>query len=85
MYKLANDKFLTRNVVTNFALGCRDYSLFDFRIHEKTEEPYMLEAELFWSFGKISMISRMLHANKQDLQEVTLELWHTAAKRNKVI
>ena len=45
----------------------------------------MLEAGLFWSFGKISMISKMLHANEQDLQEVTLELWRTAAKRNKFI
>lgn len=66
------------------ALGCRDYSLYDFRVHEETNEPYLLEAGLFWSFGKISMISRMLQADGQNLEDVALELWRAAANRTRV-
>ena len=66
------------------ALGCRDYSLYDFRVHAETNEPYLLEAGLFWSFGKISMISRMLLAAGECLEDVTLELWSGAAKRTPV-
>lgn len=65
----------------HIALGCRDYSLYDFRVHADTDEPYMLEAGLFWSFGKISMISRMLQADGQNLSDVALELWRGAARR----
>ncbi|MDB9517945.1 D-alanine--D-alanine ligase [Roseofilum reptotaenium CS-1145] len=68
----------------HIALGCRDYSLYDFRVHAETDEPYLLEAGLFWSFGKISMISRMLEADAQNIEEVILELWHTAAQRTRV-
>ncbi len=68
----------------HIALGCRDYSLYDFRVHAETHEPYMLEAGLFWSFGKISMISRMLLAEGQNLEDVALELWTEAAKRTRV-
>ena len=66
------------------ALGCRDYSLYDFRVHAETNEPYLLEAGLFWSFGKISMISRMLMAGEQSLEDVALELWSAAAGRTRV-
>jgi len=68
----------------HIALGCRDYSLYDFRVHAQTHEPYLLEAGLFWSFGKISVISRMLEADAQNIEEVILDLWHTAAQRNPV-
>ncbi|MGK7920060.1 MAG: D-alanine--D-alanine ligase [Trichodesmium sp.] len=66
------------------ALGCRDYSLYDFRVHAETNEPYLLEAGLFWSFGKIGMISRMLQADGESLEDVALELWSTAAGRTRV-
>ncbi|MEK8018840.1 MAG: hypothetical protein VSS75_018360 [Candidatus Parabeggiatoa sp.] len=33
------------------ALGCRDYSLYDFRVHSETGEPYLLEAGLFRILG----------------------------------
>jgi D-alanine-D-alanine ligase len=66
------------------ALGCRDYSLYDFRVHAETNEPYLLEANLFWSFNKISMISRMLLADGQSLEDVALELWSATAKRTRV-
>ena len=68
----------------HIALGCRDYSLYDFRVHAETNEPYLLEAGLFWTFGKISMISRMLQADGQSLEDVVLELWNVAAKRTRV-
>lgn len=66
------------------ALGCRDYSLYDFRVHAETNEPYLLEAGLFWSFGKISMISRMLQADGESLEDVALKLWQAAAARTRV-
>ena len=68
----------------HIALGCRDYSLYDFRVHAETNEPYLLEAGLFWSFGKISVISRMLFADGQSLEDVALELWSAAAGRTRV-
>lgn len=68
----------------HIALGCRDYSLYDFRVHAETGEPYLLEAGLFWSFNKISMISRMLLADGQRLEDVALEVWQGAAQRQRV-
>lgn len=68
----------------HIALGCRDYSLYDFRVHAETNEPYLLEAGLFWTFGKISMISRMLQADGQNLEDVAFELWSAAAERTRV-
>ena len=66
----------------HIALGCRDYSLFDFRVHEETGEPYLLEAGLFWSFGEISMISRMLLADGEVLEDVVSEVWRSASQRS---
>jgi D-alanine-D-alanine ligase len=68
----------------HIALGCRDYSLYDFRAHAETGEPYLLEAGLFWSFSKISMISRMLHASGQSLEDVALEIWLRVSQRQDV-
>jgi len=65
----------------HIALGCRDYSLFDFRVHEETGKPYLLEAGLFWSFGEISMISRMLLADGEVLEDVVAEVWYNASQR----
>lgn len=70
--------------IAHIALGCRDYSLYDFRIHADTNQPYFLEAGLFWSFGKISMISRMLEADGENLEQVAGELWYRAANRTRV-
>jgi len=66
------------------ALGCRDYSLFDFRVHAETGTPYMLEAGLFWTFGEISMISRMILADGEAVEEIVLEVWNRAAQRVRV-
>lgn len=68
----------------HMALGCRDYSLYDFRIHSETNEPYLIEAGLFWSFGRISVISLLLEVDGQSLEDVALKLWSSAAKRTRV-
>ncbi len=62
------------------ALDCRDFSMFDFRVNEKGE-PYLLEAGLFWSFSKKSMISQMLEAAKMDLSQTTALLWKQTVGR----
>ncbi|VEP14431.1 D-alanine--D-alanine ligase [Hyella patelloides LEGE 07179] len=65
-------------------LGYRDYSLYDFRIHAETQEPYMLESCSFWSFIEASVLSRMVTADGQKLEDVALKLWTNAAKRTRV-
>ncbi len=44
------------------ALGCRHYSLFDFRI-DASDRPWFLEAGLYCSFAKKSVISEMARAS----------------------
>ncbi len=63
------------------ALGARDYSLFDFRVHRDTGAPVLLEAGLFWSFSDLSAITKMLHGSGLDPVEITHDLWRQAAKR----
>ena len=65
----------------HIALGCRECSMYDFRVHAETDEPYMLEASLYGSFSKIGMISRMLQADGQSLSDLAWELWSAAALR----
>ena len=78
------DKLANAAKSAHIALGCRDYSLYDFRVHTNTNEPYFLEAGLFWTFGEIAMISRMLQADGESLEDVALELWSAAAGRTRV-
>jgi len=78
------EKIATAAKKAHIALGCRDYSLFDFRVHEATGEPYLLEAGLFWSFGEISMISRMLLADGENLEDIVFEVWRNASQRKRV-
>ncbi|MGR3542571.1 MAG: hypothetical protein ACU0BS_14250, partial [Hasllibacter sp.] len=63
------------------AVGARDYSLYDFRIHAGTGEPYLLEACSFWTFTPFSVISRMLAAEGVDLDRATARIWARAAAR----
>ncbi|NES64296.1 MAG: D-alanine--D-alanine ligase [Okeania sp. SIO2D1] len=65
----------------HIALGARECSLYDFRVHAETNEPYMLEAALYGCFSKIGMISRMLQTDGQSLSDLALELWSAAALR----
>lgn len=46
----------------HLALGCRHYSLFDFRI-DPLENPYFLEAGLYCSFAESSVLSAMTKAS----------------------
>jgi D-alanine-D-alanine ligase len=80
---LLKEKLATAAKQAHLALGCRDYSLYDFRIHHETQEPYFLEAGLFWSFGEISMISRMLMADGVNLRDIIKEIWQRAAARQR--
>jgi D-alanine-D-alanine ligase len=51
------------------ALGCRHYSLFDFRI-DPAGRPWFLEAGLYCSFAKQSVISTMAAAAGLPLPEL---------------
>lgn len=74
------------------ALGSKDYSLFDFRVHEETGEAYIIEACMFWSFSPISAISLLVNASQTDqfgdarwpmtLEDTVLSCWQNAALRN---
>ena len=57
------------------ALGARDYSLFDFRIHDGSDIPYFLEAGLFWSFSEAGMITKMLRASDLPIEDLIGEIW----------
>lgn len=51
------------------ALGCRDYSLFDFRI-DPAGEPWFLEASLYCSFAHQSVLSTMARSVGIDAAEL---------------
>jgi D-alanine-D-alanine ligase len=53
------------------ALGCRHYSLFDFRI-DPNGEPWFLEAGLYCSFAPKSVISSMAKAAGIPLNELLI-------------
>merc|ERR1712216_660531 len=64
------------------ALQCNDYSLFDFRVHEETGQPYIIECCAFWSFSPISAISLMLKAADLNYEKMIVDIWHMNAKEN---
>ena len=51
------------------AMGCRDYSLFDFRV-DPAGEPWFLEAGLYCSFARTSVIAMMAGAAGIPLSEL---------------
>jgi D-alanine-D-alanine ligase len=53
----------------HLALGCRDYSLFDFRI-DPDGQPWFLEAGLYCSFARKSVISVMAAAARIPVPEL---------------
>ncbi len=63
-------------------LEARDFSLYDFRCPGDDEEPILLEAGLYWSFGPASMISRMLRSEGASLPTIAGEVWRQAAARH---
>merc|ERR1712031_8417 len=64
------------------ALQCRAYSLFDFRVHAETQQPYIIECCAFWSFSPISAISLMLQASNLNFEKVIANIWRMNAKEN---
>jgi len=64
------------------ALQCNDYSLFDFRVHEETGQPYIIECCAFWSFSPISAISLMLKAADLNYEKMIVDIWRMNAKEN---
>lgn len=64
------------------ALQCNAYSLFDFRVHAETQQPYIIECCAFWSFSPISAISLMLQASKLNFEKVIADIWRMNAKEN---
>jgi D-alanine-D-alanine ligase len=53
----------------HIALGCRHYSLFDFRI-DPSGQPWLLEAGLYCSFARTSVISMMAKAADIPLEQL---------------
>ena len=51
------------------ALGCRHYSLFDFRI-DPTGQPWFLEAGLYCSFARSSVIATMARGVGTEVDEL---------------
>jgi D-alanine-D-alanine ligase len=51
------------------ALGCRDYSLFDFRI-DPDGQPWFLEAGLYCSFARTSVVAVMARAAGTEVDEL---------------
>lgn len=65
----------------HFTLGCRDYSLYNFRIHQETNKIYLVDINLLWSFNPKNTISEMIIKDGLILEDLALELWNHAFKR----
>ncbi|WP_295614914.1 D-alanine--D-alanine ligase [Chamaesiphon sp. GL140_3_metabinner_50] len=63
--------------ICHTALGCRHYSLFDFRI-DPQGNPWFLEAGLYCSFAKTSVLSEMAKAAGMPLNSFFDDLLHAA-------
>jgi D-alanine-D-alanine ligase len=59
----------------HIALGCRHYSLFDFRI-APSGQPWFLEAGLYCSFARTSVISTMAKASGISLEQLFATALH---------
>merc|ERR1711907_468134 len=58
------------------------YSLFDFRVHAETQQPYIIECCAFWSFSPISAISLMLQASNLNYERMIKDIWRMNAKES---
>ncbi len=61
----------------HMALGCRHYSLFDFRI-DPNDQPWLLEAGLYCSFAQTSVISEMAKAAGIPLSQLFQNMLNSA-------
>ena len=64
----------------HIALGCRDYSLFDFRI-DPQGQPWFLEAGLYCSFAQKSVLSTMAKASGTSLDTFFESMVQNALQR----
>lgn len=78
------DKIADATKKAHIALGCRDFSMYDFRIHAQSNEPVLIEAGLFWCFSDLSVISLLLKADGKNLEDEIFKLWSSVAKRTRV-
>ena len=76
------EKITNLAIIAHKAIGARDYSLFDFRIDNRTNEIIFLEAGLFWSFSKTSIISKMLFSGGDDVVKLIDQVWTYALPNN---
>ncbi|WP_293351893.1 MULTISPECIES: ATP-grasp domain-containing protein [unclassified Microcoleus] len=65
---------------SHIALGCRDYSLFDFRI-DPQGKPWFLEAGLYCSFAQKSVLSAMTKASGTSLDSFFDSMLQNALQR----
>ena len=75
------------------ALKSRDFSLFDFRVHAQTGEPYLIEPCFLWTFSPLSAISLLIAKSDEfisdnekqgsDWKTVAKKIWINAAERRK--
>lgn len=77
--KELREKLYAYSTKAHQALGCRQFSIFDFRVSDQTNEVYLLEAGLYWSFSPQSMISKMLTAADIDFTELSRQVIDEAA------
>jgi len=77
MIKLIGDSSIEAFQILNL----RDFGLFDFRVHEETGLPYLLEVNLFCSFGYESALNGMARAGGLSDKELLRMVLHRAAKR----
>ena len=76
------EKITTLAIIAHKVIGARDYSLFDFRIDNRTNEIIFLEAGLFWSFSKTRIISKMLFSGGDDVVKLIDQIWTYALPNN---
>ncbi|WKN41862.1 D-alanine--D-alanine ligase family protein [Tunicatimonas pelagia] len=74
-----HEKLRSYSIQAHQVLGCRQFSIFDFRVSDYTQEAYLLEAGLYWSFSPQSMISKMLTATNMDFAELSRQVVNEAA------
>ena len=66
------------------AMGYRDYSMFDFRVHDDSGIPYLIEACPFWSFTPVSVLSALTRNSREFSKQEENEkesAWKAIARR----
>ena len=79
------------------ALGSRDYSMYDFRVHENTGDVYLVEPCSFWTFSPIAFLSLAIEHSDEfatgdgteekgaKWKSVARKMWLNASRRHELI